>query len=205
MGGFGSGRKPQGRHRGFAERACSIDIRDFARVGTLRAGNAGHWQWAIGTQFHGRVQVKTAPSTLLFTYRLAGDARDAPTRAVDVAITQSACHLGGSRAWFVCPGAGCGSRVAILYFSHSVACRRCHDLAYISSRESCGMRAIRRADRLRARLGWKPGVANGIGAKPKHMHWKTYARAVEQHRAWVQLSLTETECALWPKRSYWDA
>lgn len=204
MGGFGSGRRPQGRRRGFAERACSIDIRDLARAGTLRAGYAGHLQWAIGTQFHGRVQIETAASTLRFTYRLPSDKWDAPSRSVDVAIAQSGCHLGGSRAWFVCPGAGCGTRIAILYFSHGVACRRCHDLAYTSSRESCGMRAIRRADRLRARLGWKPGVANGIGPKPKHMHWKTYARAVEQHMSWVQLSLTETECALWPKGACWE-
>jgi hypothetical protein len=68
------------------------------------------------------------------------------------------CNLGGWRAWFICPAVGCGRRVAILYGGGIFACRHCYRLADASSREDAGGRATRRADRLRARLGWHPGI-----------------------------------------------
>ena len=71
-----------------------------------------------------------------------------------VRIVRTPCNLGGWRAWFICPAVGCGRRVAILYGGAIFACRRCYQLAYASSREDAGGRATRRADRLRARLGW---------------------------------------------------
>src|ERR1700730_635478 len=64
-------------------------------------------------------------------------------------------------AAFFCPAAGCGRRVAILYGGGIFACRRRYRLAYASSREEAGGRATRRADSLRARLGWEPGILNG--------------------------------------------
>ena len=76
-------------------------------------------------------------------------------------------------AAFICPAAGCGRRVAILYGGGIFACRHCHQLAYFSSREDAGDRAARRrAERLRARLGWEPGILNGEGGKPKWMRWR---------------------------------
>jgi hypothetical protein len=67
-----------------------------------------------------------------------------------------------------------GRRVAILYAGGIFACRCCYQLAYASSREDAGGRATRRADRLRARLGWEPGILNGEGGKPKWMRWRTF-------------------------------
>jgi hypothetical protein len=76
-------------------------------------------------------------------------------------------------AAFICPAAGCGRRVATLYGDGIFACRRCYRLAYFSSRDDVGDRAARRADRLRARLGWELGILNGEGGKPKWMRWRT--------------------------------
>ena len=56
---------------------------------------------------------------------------------------------------------------------YSVWCRRCYQLAYASSRENAGDRATRRADRLRARLIWEPGILNDEGFKPKTVNTKT--------------------------------
>jgi hypothetical protein len=98
-----------------------------------------------------------------------------------VRIVRTPCNLGGSRAWFICPAVGCGRRVAILYGGSMFACRRCYRLAYPSAREDVCDRAARRADRLRARLGWEPGILNGGGEKPKRMRWRTFERLAAKH------------------------
>ena len=68
-------------------------------------------------------------------------------------------HLGGRRAWFLCPAKGCGRRVAILFGGSIFACRHCHKLAYECQREPDDDRAARRADTIRRRLGWGAGIA----------------------------------------------
>jgi hypothetical protein len=72
-------------------------------------------------------------------------------------------------------------RVAILYGGGIFACRHCYQLADASSREDAGGRATRRADRLRARLGWEPGILNGGAEKPKWMRWHTFERLAARH------------------------
>ena len=52
---------------------------------------------------------------------------------------------------------------------------------YASSREDAGDRATRHADRLRARLGWEPGILNGEGDKPKWKRWCTFERLAARH------------------------
>ena len=79
--------------------------------------------------------------------------------------------------------------MAILYGGGIFACRRCYQLAYASSREDAGGRATRRADRLRARLGWEPGILNGNGGKPKWMRWRTFDRLIAKHDQLVGRSM----------------
>ena len=67
--------------------------------------------------------------------------------------------------------------------------RQCHDLAYRSQREAEDDRAIRRADAIRRRLGWVPGVLHGNGCKPKGMHWRTFERLRHEHNALVSAAL----------------
>jgi hypothetical protein len=84
------------------------------------------------------------------------------------------------------PGSG---RLAILYGGSIFACRNCYQLACASSHEDAGGRATRRADRLRAQLGWEPGILNGEGDKPKWMRWRTFERLAAEHNAFVDESL----------------
>ena len=99
------------------------------------------------------------------------------------------CTYGGQRAWFLCPGAGCGRRVAILYFDGLFTCRQCCRIAYSCQRESTIDRAARRADTIRQRLGWPTGLFNPKGGKPKGMRWRTYERLTTQHEAFAGVAL----------------
>ncbi len=99
-------------------------------------------------------------------------------------------NLGGKRPWFLCPARGCGKRVAVLYGGAIFACRHCHQLAYPSQRGAGYDRAARRADKIRARLGWKLGILNPKGwEKPTGMHWCTFERLNAEHDAFVAKSL----------------
>ena len=75
-------------------------------------------------------------------------------------------------------------------------CRHCYQLAYSSQRERNYDRAARRADRLRDKLKWEPGIINGSGLKPKGMHWKTFKRLSTQHDAFMQYSLAGIDARL---------
>jgi hypothetical protein len=108
-----------------------------------------------------------------------------------VRLAHTACNLGGDRAWWLCPASSCGRRVALLYLGSAgiFACRHCYRLAYRSQRESDSERSYRPADKLRARLGWVPGILNESGSKSKGMHWKTYERLTNDYYNHVNRAL----------------
>ncbi len=56
-------------------------------------------------------------------------------------------------------------------------------------RESSYDRMALRADRIRDKLGWEPGILNGSEWKAKGMQWNTFERLTAQHDAFVQISL----------------
>ena len=72
------------------------------------------------------------------------------------------CNYGGARCWFLCPAAGCGRRVAILYGREILACRHCYKLAYRSQRQSASERSMRRAQVIRMKLGGSSGMVGAI-------------------------------------------
>ena len=81
------------------------------------------------------------------------------------------------------------ARGAILYGGRIFACRHCHDLAYPSQRESDFDRLGRRAEKLRVRLKWEPGILNWAGERPNGMHHRTYYRLMALHDAYAGASL----------------
>jgi hypothetical protein len=91
------------------------------------------------------------------------------------------CQLGGSRPYFVCPGVvngvACGHRVAKLFGAgRYFLCRHCHGLAYASQGEGALDRTLRRANKVRQRLGGEPGMAAHFPGRPKGMWQRTYDR-----------------------------
>ena len=100
-----------------------------------------------------------------------------------VFLTQTQCHLGGFRTWFLCPARGCGRRVPVLYGGGIFACHHCHQLAYESQRVQPHYRALSRAQKLHVRLGGSGAVADGLPPKPKGMHRKKYQVLAELPQA----------------------
>jgi hypothetical protein len=157
----------------------------------LRPGYWCSWQWTRNGEIVASIRMRAETDRVILTYRHRSGGGEWKDEQYPVRIERTPCNLGGLRSWFICPAFGCGRRVAILYGGGIFACRRCYQLAYASSCEDAGDRAARRADGLRARLGWKPGILNGKGGKPKWMRWRTFKRLDADHHELVQRSLRE--------------
>ncbi|MGH8580552.1 MAG: hypothetical protein ACREVK_10705 [Gammaproteobacteria bacterium] len=190
MGGPGSG-----RHWYFGAANCTddyrtLDVRRLQRDGLMTADRAFGWKWTRDGETVASIQVRTEADRVILSYRHRSGGGEWKTEEYPMRLNWTPCTYGGRRAWFICPAAGCVGRVAILYLGGDIfACRHCYQLAYPSQRETDGDRAIRRADKIRERLGWEPGILNGNGWKPKGMHWRTFERLTAEHDAFVGASL----------------
>lgn len=194
MGGRGSGNHWRYGTRSTTDEMRSIDVRRWAREGMLRPGYWGGWRWLRDGQQVASIRMRAEADRVILTYRHRSGEGEWKDEEYPIFLDRTPCRLGGSRPWFLCPARGCGRRVAILYGGTIFACRRCHRLAYDSSREDAGGRATRRADHIRMKLGWQPGILNGDGPKPKWMRWRTFDRLVERHdryvhRSWVGMAV----------------
>ena len=153
----------------------ALDIRKIARAGLLVPGGTLTWQWSRGgnvTASIGGIVDSTTSVTLHYrTRKHGGEWQD---KRYQVAVSWTACNYGGTRPWWLCPC--CGRRVAVLWGGSTYACRQCQRLTYKSQKETPSSAVYRRADNLRAQLGWVPGVIHGAGRKPKGMHWQTFWR-----------------------------
>lgn len=177
--------------RALTEHRTSIDIRRWAREGMLTLGYRGSWAWIRNGEVDSAIRMRAEADRVVLEYEARNGGNQWTNQKYPIRIQRTPCKLGGSRAWFLCPASGCGQRVAILYSAGVFACRRCCDLAYASTREDAGDRAIRRAERIRTTLGWRPGVANGHEFRPRHMRWRTFLRLIEQHDLLVEVSVRE--------------
>ncbi len=83
----------------------------------------------------------------------------------------------GTRYYFTCPG--CRRRVAKLYLKQTFACRRCHNLAYLSQNISNEDRWLLKRERLLERFGLSFRQASYC-EKKKWMHLRTFDKAVQE-------------------------
>ncbi len=190
MGGYGSGRR--NRH-GAAE--CTddyrrINIQSWQRGGILKPGYTFSTSWKRHGETIASINVRVEIDRVILNYRHRKGGAEWKNEEYPVMLDWTPCTYGGRRAWFLCPAVGCGRRVAFLHGGSIFACRHCYRLAYRSQRETADDRAGRRADKIRERLGWEPGILNGAGGKPKGMRWQTFWRLSAEHNAFVNESLT---------------
>lgn len=183
MGGLGSGRWGWHRPKPLADDCLGLDVNWLHRKGMLRPGRWASVSWVQGEKTVGTIDVTAWDGLLRLRYRWQEG--DGPWKDEDywVPIEWTPCHFGGKRPWFRCVGPGCGRRVGKLYLRHGLfLCRHCHGLAYESQRKGKGERLLRRAQKIRERLGGKPGFLTPFPPKPKGMRWETYYRLWDQAR-----------------------
>jgi hypothetical protein len=169
------------------ESCKSIDVRRWHREGRLGAGQSFSCSWTRASAPSGSISVRTHADAVVLAFRHQSWG-DTEWQSVEqrVAITWTACHLGGRRPWFTCPahfsGKYCGRRVALLYLDGKLfACRRCCGLAYASQQESLWGRGLGKAQKIRMQLGGSPNPLEAFPDRPKRMHWKTYDRLRRAH------------------------
>jgi hypothetical protein len=98
-----------------------------------------------------------------------------------VLLDWTPCHFGGKRPWFRCPR--CTRRVAVLcMYGKWFLCRHCCGLPYASQQETYQGRMLRKARKIRQRLGASMNLLEPIypWQKPKGMHWTTFERLQQQ-------------------------
>jgi hypothetical protein len=185
MGGAGSGSWYRFKKKTTTDECQSIDVRYLHRNGLLRTGHSFSLRWSrAGKQIGsiGGVAHDDDRVTFFYRHRSAGSGGEWEDVKETVALEWTACNFGGGRPWFLCPGAGCGRRVALLYGPGGYfLCRQCYDLSYESQREDKTHRALRRAQKVRERLGGSTDMTEPFPERPKGMHRRTYDRLWWEH------------------------
>ena len=161
-----------------------LDIDQLREMGCLRPGWSGACQWTDGIEVASinlRAEVKRLH--LSYTVRVGDGERQDMTETIP--IVHLRCRFGGTRAFFICPGPGdgadCGRRITKLHLLQCYfLCRHCNQLAYASQYEQPWKRALRRASKLKQRLGVGGGIAEPLPDKPKGMWTRTYGCLLDE-------------------------
>ena len=173
MGGMGSGGH-NNKGRGTTGDALSLDVNILNRAGALKPGWSGGWNWTRGGEPAGNIHMVTGERDVVLIYRTRTG--DGPWQSVEqpVTVSWSPCRYGGQRPFLICPG--CGRSVMKVYIKLVARCRSCHRLSYPSQREREMDRLLRRANKVRTKLGGDPGMVSKFPDRPKGMHRNTYDR-----------------------------
>ncbi len=183
MGGLGSGNRYRLDKKTTTDECHSLDVRNLHWEGLLKPGGCFSTRWLRGDRETGSIRGLVYRDRVILSYRhrsgLSGEWEDLQE---PVPLEWTPCNFGGERPWFLCPGVGCGRRVAVLYGPGKYfLCRHCYDLRYGSQREDKQDRALRRAQKIRQRLGGSANMLEPFPERPKGMHHDTYMRLFWEH------------------------
>jgi hypothetical protein len=160
------------------ESHLTLDVNQLSEKGCLRPGCSSTCRWIVGNEVVSlNVRAEAERLHLSYMVRVGDGEREDVVDTISVVYLR--CRFGGSRAYFICTGPGdganCGRRVTKLYLSRRYfLCRHCNHLAYASQYERPWERAIRRANKLKQRLGIDVGIAEPFPDKPRGMWVRTY-------------------------------
>ncbi len=168
MGGCGSGRT---EWRAKAEQALKLSINQLKKHGCLKPGYSFTWRWTWTRRESSTINIITRENALELNYRIRSYGEDWQDRQQHIMLVHTECNYGGTRPWFICPQ--CARRVGVLYSRGIFLCRHCTNVAYSSKSENLPDRMLRKANKIRDRLGADYGVQNII-RRPKGMHWDKF-------------------------------
>jgi len=187
LGGLGSGNRYRFGKKTTTDECHSLNVRDIHRDGLLKLGGSFSLRWSRGERETGSIRGSVYRDRVVLSYRYH-NRKSGEWENVEEAVplNWTPCNFGGERPWFLCPGVvngvGCGRRVAILYGPGKwFLCRHCYDLRYESQREEKKDRALRRAQKIRMRLGGSANMLEPFPERPKGMHHDTYMRLFWEH------------------------
>lgn len=191
MGGIGSGRRYYFNKKTPTESEKKIDIRWLKKHGLLKPNHTGSLHWSINGRPDGYIDYLMKSDCMVLMYKQRFNGGEWQPVDQTVFFDKTPCNYGGHRFWFLCPG--CGRRVAIIYGAGKFfLCRHCYGLTYASQQEHKWDRLIRRARKIRRRLGADEGLQDLI-IRPKGMHVTTFNRlfrdAVKyEKRGWLGMA-----------------
>lgn len=165
--------------REFLDDLASVDVRKMSRLGLLAPGRRSRMSVWRGGRERTNFTVSASGEEINFVFDKRPSKTGYGQTIIRSGIVHTVCNFGGSRPWFVCPS--CGRRRAKLVIRpESVSCRACLALSYRCSSESQAARAVRRAQRIRRKLGASVDLSVAIRAKPKGMHQSTFNRLLQE-------------------------
>jgi hypothetical protein len=161
-----------------------LDVNQLSEKGCLRPGWTSTCQWDNGIEF-ASINLRAEAERLSLSYTLRVGDRKSEDMVETISIVHLPCRFGGSRPYFICPGPGdgtdCGRRITKLYLSRRYfLCRRCNKLAYASQYEHQWQRALRKANKIKQRLGIDVGIGDPLLDKPKGMWIRTFDHLLNQ-------------------------
>ena len=187
MGGVGSGNWYRFDKKTTTDECHSVDVRYLHRQDLLKPGRWFSLRWSRAGRETGSIRTAVIgdekPERVILTYRhRSGPGDEWEDVREPVSLSWTACNFGGQRPWFICPGAGCGRMVTVLYGpGRYFLFRHCYDLVYESQRENEMNRALRRAQTILERLGGSANMTKPFPERPKGMHHETYWRLRQAH------------------------
>jgi hypothetical protein len=164
---------------------CAMDVNKLHHEGRLQPGWAGGLRWMREGETVAAISLRAGADGIHLTYRVRVGDGGFQDVAETVRIERVPCRFGGARPYFICPGVAkrvtCGRRVTKLYGPWPYfLCRHCCGLAQANHSEGTWDLKLRRAEKIRERLGGDPDGAAPFPLKPKGMWRRTYERLREQ-------------------------
>ena len=180
MGGIGSGRRFQNRRGPSLEEVPQLDVRVLKRGGLFdQRTSTGSIKWTNSGLTECAVEYNYTDSTLSISYVVRTPQTASERVSEHIFIDRTVCNYGGTRAWFSCPN--CNARKAILYCaSKRFLCRQCYGLNYSCQNEVYADRMIRKARKLRSKVGASMNLRLPISERPHGMYRTTFERMIKQ-------------------------
>ena len=166
---------PKLKTRSTTESVPSLDVRKLNRDGLLAKGTRS----TVKAENTATTTLIACADSIEIAYTLS-DGKAQPLRVSQaVTLTTTPCNYGSDRTWFECPC--CDRRVAVVYMSDQVACRKCHGLHYRSQSESPKTRMLRRLKKISSELQSSANpICDPTPQRPRHMKKSKYAELVAE-------------------------